>query len=202
MKPGQLLARFQTKDGRQVVLRVPTMNDLGAMLRFANKLVKERETNPVLGIVSLDRKMTRAGERQFLERVLAGIRRREGVSVAAFVGDELVGTCEVTRRRPYDVKHSGVLGIVVQDGYRGVGLGGLMVKTVLKEAQRIGVWLVELQVFANNPVAIRLYEQNGFRRVGVVPNKIQRRGRLIDEVRMYADLRGTDKSKKGGRQIG
>jgi RimJ/RimL family protein N-acetyltransferase len=64
-----------------------------------------------------------------------------------------------------------------------------MVKTALEEALRSGVWLVELQVFAINEVAIHVYEKLGFKRVGVVPGKMLRNGRLLDEIRMYLDLR-------------
>lgn len=65
----------------------------------------------------------------------------------------------------------------------------MMTKTALREALRSGVWLVELQVFASNEVAIHVYEKLGFRRVGVVPGKMLRNGRLLDEIHMYVDLR-------------
>ncbi len=198
MKPGDVLAESESRDGRHVALRALADKDLDELVRFANTLVKERKTNRDLGIISLDRRVTRAGEEEFLRKVVEGVTRREAVSVAAFVGGRLVGNCEVTRRRPYDIRHTGLLGIAILDGYRGVGLGEMMVRKALQEARRIGVWLVELQVFANNSAAIHLYEKTGFQRVGVVPNKMRRRGRLMDEVRMYADLRGIDKSTKGG----
>jgi ribosomal protein S18 acetylase RimI-like enzyme len=78
---------------------------------------------------------------------------------------------------------------VICDGFRGVGIGEKLTEEVLRESGRIGVWLVELTVFAINVSARRLYEKMGFVRVGVVPDKVVRGDRHFDEVIMYADLR-------------
>ncbi len=200
MKPGGGLSAGRTKDGKKVVLRTLAKKDLEEVFRFATALFRERKTNPDLGIVALDRRVTRKDEGGFLRRTLKGVERRQAVSVAAFVDGRLVGNCDVTRRTFHDVSHSGVLGIAILDGCRNIGLGEMMVRTALRESKRIGVWLVELQVFANNSNAIHLYEKCGFIRVGVVPGKIQRHGRLIDEVLMFVDLRTSDKSAKLGRK--
>ena len=47
----------------------------------------------------------------------------------------------------------------------------------------------ELEVFALNDKARRLYERHGFKEVGVVPGKIRRGRRRLDIVVMYANLR-------------
>ena len=171
------------------MLRALQYTDLNGLLRFANTIVKERRTNPELGITSLDRRLRRSDEKKFLDGILLGIKKNEAVSVAAVVGKKIVGHCDVTRRRQSDERHTGLLGIVILDEYRGTGIGQMMVKTALEEALRSGVWLVELQVFAINEVAIHVYEKLGFKRVGVVPGKMLRNGRLLDEIRMYLDLR-------------
>jgi len=193
MKRVDVPIEFTTEDGRLVSLRRLREADLSAVLRFANELVRERETNPVLGIVSLDRRMTRGDEEEFLLRMIMGVRRREGVSLAAFANGKMVGHCNVSRLRPKDVRHTGVFGLTVIRDYRGLGIGKKISTEVLREAARIGIWLVELTVFATNERAIHLYEDRGFKRVGTVPNKILRRGRHTDEIVMYADLRGSDK---------
>lgn len=197
MKPGRIYATFTARDGRRVVLRALRKTDLDGLLKFANAIVKERGTNLQLGIVSLNKRVRRSDEREFLERTLLGIRRKEVVSVAAFVGDRVVGNCDISRRSLAEVRHTGLFGIVILEGYRGIGIGQMMVKTALEEALRSGVWLVELGVFVINEVAIHVYEKLGFKRVGVVPGKMLRNGRLLDEIHMYVDLRrraapGTD----------
>jgi RimJ/RimL family protein N-acetyltransferase len=185
---------FLKPDGHALVLRALRATDLDACLDFANDLVSERRKNPDLGVVSFDRRVTRKDERMFIERTLEGVRKKNLVSVAAFDGARMVGNCDVVRRKPSDVSHTGVLGIVVRKDNRGMGLGEAMIATALREAFRTGMWLVELQAFSNNEGAIRLYEKMGFTRSGLVPNKILRRGRHIHEVQMYIDLRASDKS--------
>lgn len=198
MKPGEQLARFITEDQRPCVLRSPSSSDLDGLLKFANRFVEEKKRNRDLGIISFDSRLTKKAERKWLDGIVEGVRGREVVSVAAFVGGKVVGHCDVHRRKLKDVRHTGVLGIAVLDGYRGVGIGERLMAVALREARKIGIRLVELQVFAINEAAIHLYEKMGFRPVGVVPKKMLRRGRYYDEVAMFADLRGTDKSTSRG----
>ncbi len=182
---------FTLDDGRKIILRTLQEEDLPALVEFAKTLFRERGTNPALGIVSIVRPVTRAEEMRFLTGILRGVKQKEAVSVAAFSEDKLVGNCDISRRKFYDVMHTGVLGIAIVDGYRNAGIGEKMIGYALREARRIGVWLVELQVFQTNHGAVHLYEKLGFRRIGVVPNKILRRGLYINEILMFVDLGGT-----------
>lgn len=199
MKPGRTVREYKTSDNRLVTLRSLRYADLDAMVEFANKIAKEKKTNRDLGIVSFDRRMTREKERRFLKMIIEGSRSGDVISLGAFAGGKLVGHCDLKRRKPNDVRHTGVLGIVILDGYRGVGVGEKLITEVLGEALRKGVWLIELTTFAINEGAIHLYEKFGFHRVGIVPGKMLRDGMLLDEVVMYADLRGSDKSPLTGR---
>lgn len=183
------MAEFDAKGGRRVVLRHLRWKDLDTLVRFANTLVRERKTNQDLGIISLDKRVTKKDERKFLSYIIRGVRDKEVASVGAFVEGRLVGHCDLRRRKSSDVRHTGVFGIVILNRYRGIGIGERMMTEILEEARRMGIWLVELQVFAINDAAIHLYEKLGFRRVGVVPNKMLREGRHYDEIVMYADLR-------------
>ena len=189
MKKPQGPSEYLTKDGRAVVIRRLRRGDLDALVRFANAISKEKAADQEFGIVSLDGRVTREEERRFLNRILGSTKKGEVSSRVAVSGGEVVGHADVWRRKPRDVRHTGVFGIVIRDGYRGVGIGGALMKEVLADAKRMGVWLVELDVFATNTRAMRLYEKMGFVRVGTVPDKIVRGRRRFDEVVMYADLR-------------
>jgi RimJ/RimL family protein N-acetyltransferase len=181
-------SRFVTADGRTITLRPLKRSDLPLMLPFVNAFVKERKTNADLGITGFYRRMTLKDEKQFLLRTLEMESKGKGVSVGAFHEGRLVAHCDVSGRDSPDESHTALLGIVVVDGYRGVGLGGEMIRTALEEARRLGLWMVELEVFANNAPAVHLYAKFGFKEVGVIPKKIRRRGRYLDIIRMYAHL--------------
>lgn len=189
---------FTSRDGTRFVVRGLKKSDLEEAVRFANRLVVEKRKNRDLGLLSFDRRVTREAERKWLSGLVEGVRRGETVSVAAFVRGELVGHCDIRRRKASEERHAGVLGVAVLGGHRGVGIGGTLVAEALDRARRGGLGLVELQVFATNEAAIRLYERMGFEKAGVIPNKILRDGRYFDEVTMFKRFRGSDKSRMAG----
>jgi len=186
LKPGHVYERFSLRDGREIVLRTLASADLSSAVRFVNTLVKERSTNRDLGIL-LDRRTSRAEERKWLSKRVRDIRDGKVISVVAFHGDRLVGNCEVIRSPFRDLRRCGTLGIAVISGYRGVGLGRRMLEVLLGEARRRGVSLIELRVLSMNRRATRLYRNLGFRKAGVVPRKILRGRRYIDEIQMYIE---------------
>ena len=159
-----------------------------SLLPFANSFVRERKRNAELGITSLDHKMTKADEKEFLNKVLRELAIGRRISVAAFHQGLLVGHCDITGRTSRDEKHTGLLGVIVMEGYRGLGLGQTMMRTALDQAAKLGIWVVELEVFANNAPARHIYKKLGFRTVGVIPKKILRKGKYVDIVRMYIHL--------------
>jgi RimJ/RimL family protein N-acetyltransferase len=179
---------FETGDRRLITLRPLRRSDLDAMVLFANNLVSEKKSNREFGLTSMDRRMTRADEKKFLDNTLEGMAKRRLVSVAAFHGSRLVGHCDIVGRTSRDERHTGVLGIVIIEGYRGVGLGERMIRVALSRASKIGMWMIELEVFAINTPAKNLYKKLGFKIVGVIPRKVIRNGTFIDIVRMYIHL--------------
>jgi RimJ/RimL family protein N-acetyltransferase len=188
LKRGTVYSVFRTKDRRSITLRPLRRSDLDALIPFANSFVKERRRNRDLGITSMERRMTRTNEKTFLDKTLLGVAKRRSVSVAAFDDDRLVGHCDITGRASSDEWHTGLLGIVVSEGYRRVGLGEEMVRTALSQAVKLGIWAIELEVFATNASAMHLYEKLGFKTFGTIPKKILRDGKFVDVVGMYVHL--------------
>ncbi|MGD0477556.1 MAG: GNAT family N-acetyltransferase [Nitrososphaerales archaeon] len=188
MKKGDVYSVFNTKDGRVVTLRPLRRGDLDALVPFANSLVREKKRNRGLAITTMERRMTRADEKEFLDRTLLDKAKGRWVSVAAFHGNRLVGHCDIVGRASPDELHTGMLHILVAEGYRGAGLGEKMVRTALGQAPKLGIWVIELEVFATNAPAKRLYEKLGFKTVGIIPKKVLRDNKFIDMVRMYIHL--------------
>jgi RimJ/RimL family protein N-acetyltransferase len=188
LKSPRVYSVFETRDGRSVTLRPLRRGDIDALLLFANDIAREKKSNRSLGVVSMDRRMKRQDERRFLNRTLKGLAEGNVVSVSAFDRDRMVGNCDIFRRTLQDVRHTGVLGIVIVEGYRGVGLGEAMVRTALSQASKTGAWAIELEVFATNAPAKHLYEKVGFITAGVFPKKMQRDGKFIDSIQMYLHL--------------
>jgi ribosomal protein S18 acetylase RimI-like enzyme len=93
------------------------------------------------------------------------------ISAAAEHNGKIVANSEIRRGTMKDVTNHGTLGIAIGKGYRNVGLGLELVRTLLDESRKSDIKTVELEVFANNPRAKHVYEKAGFTEVGRIPKK-------------------------------
>jgi len=59
-----------------------------------------------------------------------------------------------------------VLGMAILPEYRGQGIGTVLIEKMLKTCKELGYQSISLSVDPNNP-ALRLYERQGFKKVGV-----------------------------------
>jgi RimJ/RimL family protein N-acetyltransferase len=102
-------------------------------------------------------------------------------SLVALVDDEVVGHARVDMA-PYGVAG---LGMMVDERWRGRGVGGALVRAVLDAARDLGAHKVALQVWPHNEAARRLYLRHGFVEEGVLRRHYPRRnGQLWDAVIM------------------
>lgn len=102
-------------------------------------------------------------------------------SLVATVDDELVGHARVDMA-PYGVAG---LGMMVDERWRGRGVGGALVRAVIDAARELGAHKVSLQVWPHNEAARRLYLRHGFVEEGMLRRHYPRRnGQLWDAVVM------------------
>ena len=109
-------------------------------------------------------------------RAFVEANRADGApAFVAKVGGRVAGWCDLTRPDFEGWRHAGRLGMGVHPVYRGAGLGGLLIEATLAEARTRGFERIELEVYASNVAARRLYERAGFEVEG-----IRRRCRKLD----------------------
>ena len=89
--------------------------------------------------------------------------------------DVVVGWCDIVRGEREGMVHSGFLEIGIIPNYRGKGIGRRLLKATTDDAFSKGIERVELEVFASNQRAIRLYHEFGFLEEGS-----KRRARFFD----------------------
>jgi putative acetyltransferase len=86
-------------------------------------------------------------------------------------------------------RHAASLGLSVDDAFHGRGIGRKLMEAMLDVADNyLGLNRVELEVMADNPRAIRLYERLGFEREGCKRKAVFRGGEFVD-VLVMARLR-------------
>ena len=101
------------------------------------------------------------------------------------VGDQIVGWCAlkpVSDRRVY----SGVaeLSIYLAANYQGRGLGKTLMKALIRESERTGIWTLQAGMFPENSASIALHKACGFREVGYRRRMGRLRGEWKDVVLM------------------
>lgn len=147
---------------------VPTTDE-----RYADPL------NRALDVVARERRFIGFLEGPPAEHTLAHVRQilsGEGVQLLALTpSDDIAGWCDIVRFRLEGFRHAGRLGMGLLPAYRGLGLGAQLLAETLSGARRMGIERVELEVFASNADAIKLYHKFGF-----VVEGTKKRARKLD----------------------
>lgn len=107
-----------------------------------------------------------------LERYIANWGRSNDIGFLAVMGEKVIGAAWA---RVFEAANPGYgfvdahtpeLSIAVMSGYRGQGIGTILLQHLLAELWTLGFSAVSLSVDPNNP-AVRLYKRFGFETVGV-----------------------------------
>jgi RimJ/RimL family protein N-acetyltransferase len=177
MQVGRVFQKFYVGDRQEVILRTPRLEDLDGLIRLINSLVEEKAE------IARIEKVTREEEAEWLPKMLANLEKNELFFLVAEMRGELVASSDI-HILTGDEKHVGVLGIVVKDGFRSLGIGTEMMRVLAKQASALGLKVLMLHVFATNRRAVHVYEKAGFVETGKIPKKHFREGQYIDEVLM------------------
>ena len=87
--------------------------------------------------------------------------------VVAVENKEIIGWCGVIPDARKGFSHVGILGLGVIKSFRGKGIGKELLNSCLNLAKSTDIEKIELEVFSDNNIAIKLYESVGFRQEGL-----------------------------------
>ncbi len=181
----KIIYKTTTKTGKVLTFRYPTIDDLQTVTDFINKASQERTFISFQG-----NELKLEDEKKWLESTINKIETKEKVYLMAFIDGKFVG-CSDVELSTFAKKHNGVFGIIVDNNYRGEGVGEALMKLVISEAKKNlkGLRIIILECFAANLVALNLYKKMGFIEYGHLPNALKRRGKYMDEVLMYKKIK-------------
>ena len=111
-------------------------------------------------------------------------------SLVAVSGEHVIGmlTINTFPNRPRR-RHVGTIGISVSEAWQGKGVGKALMQAGVDLSDKwLNLTRLELEVYSDNEAAIRLYEQFGFEREGLLRQHAFRDGRYVDSI-MMARLR-------------
>ena len=184
LRPGEVYKEVVLGDGRKAVLRAPRWDDLDDFLGLINELVDEHAD------ILRNTHSTRGEEVEWLADRLTAIEKGSLIALVAEVNGRVVASSDVAQRTPENPqhKHVGVLGIAILKTARGLGLGKVLMDSLLELSKKAGLKIIILDMFATNKVARRLYEKVGFVEVGKIPKAINRYGKYIDLIRFAIEI--------------
>jgi ribosomal protein S18 acetylase RimI-like enzyme len=108
--------------------------------------------------------------RAFYESLLPELERGTRVLLAAYDGDELVGTVQLVHAWPPNSHYRAeVVKLVVHRRARGRGIGRALMERLEREARNEGKTLLVLDAVSGG-LAAGLYERLGWTRFGIVPD--------------------------------
>lgn len=82
-------------------------------------------------------------------------------------------------------RHAGAIGISVHDDWQGKGVGKELMRAIVDLADNwLNLTRLELEVYADNEAAIRLYERFGFEVEGRLRQHALRNGEFVDSIIM------------------
>lgn len=167
-----------------IQIRGLKQEDVTEMLSFINEISKEETYIRLQG-----EQLTMDEEVRYVDDFIRRIGEGSAVKLLAFNGETLIGVSDVYLKDKIE-KHIGVFGITIRKEWRGKGIGQeLMKKTIAEATQKIkGLKIIELGVFANNPIAKKMYEKMGFVEYGRLPKGIKHRGEFVDHLYMYKQV--------------
>jgi len=158
------------------------LKDTKRFLDFINSLIEEDVQ------ILFNKKLSLKEEKIWLKGQIKEIKSNRKVYLVAEINNIIIGSTEVGMGIGR-ANHIGTLHIAIRNGYRGIGLGKYLMKSIIKLAKRrLKVKIIKIPVFDTNKPAIGLYKKYGFKKVGLIPKQFQYKGKLVDEIIMLLYL--------------
>jgi RimJ/RimL family protein N-acetyltransferase len=165
------MGRISGRDRRErrvsVTIREATMDDAVELHAYAIALFAEK----LPGIFRRD-DLTMEQEIEFLS---AHVQQDNAVMFVAESDGRIVGNIGFVGGKLAELSHAGEFGVSVARGYRGSGVGTLLIGALQAWAPAHGVTRIEVHAFSTNPGGLRLYERLGYEREGLL-----RRAAMVD----------------------
>ena len=155
------------KDGNTAILRAPEVRDAQELIDLLK--IVNTETH---FLSSYPEEITLSREDE--ERWIAGHRESPLVyDILCEINGEIVGSCNLLRKKPIKMRHRATVGITVKQKYWNLGIGTAMFQEMIALARAWGLEQLELEYMEGNERGAHLYEKMGFRTVAERPNAVR-----------------------------
>lgn len=171
---------LRLKDGRWAIIRIAGPEDAGNWIANVNGVAAER-------VYIMTERVSKSIEE--VRTQFANADRRRDLWLVAEVEGTLAGGADFHRGARSKNEHVAELGVALQSGFRGVGLGEALILAGIEWSHGEKIRKLKLGVFATNEAAIKLYRKLGFIEEGRLKDEVVLDGKYVDELLMSLRLR-------------
>lgn len=173
------------RNDEYLTIRSASVSDAKGIKQCSLSVLAE-EIYTVLQVEELEAKSVEDGE----ERIRKHIESPNFLMLVAEVQGKIVGSIDFSNGHCKRIQHTGDFGVVILEGYRNLGIGKLLVKSLIEWAkENKTIEKIQLKAHADNVRAIALYEKLGFVKEGLIKKEIKyANGRYVDTVCMGLGL--------------
>ncbi|MGX6978079.1 N-acetyltransferase family protein [Vagococcus elongatus] len=169
---------------KQLVIREALPEDAPMILSFLEIVTAETSNllltpDDVLNISLCDEK----------KRLKKSLKSPNDLFLVAIKDKEVVGTANLQSFSRTRIQHRGTLGMAVLKKHWGKGIGHQLLNEIIRYARSNHLEMLELEVRADNLLAIQLYKKSGFKEYGLCKNYMQVDGQYYDGILMSLNLK-------------
>jgi RimJ/RimL family protein N-acetyltransferase len=106
---------------------------------------------------------------------------KHSFAIFANIDDSVIGNIVVDNKGSERTQHRATLMMGVLEEWQNNGIGQILLSLAIEEASKIGILSLELHVRDYNPIAIKLYENNGFVKIGAIQGAAKIDGAFVND---------------------
>jgi len=154
---------FRARDGRAIVVKTATPDDINPLLTFFTSLPEENRMHLRVDVT----------QRDVMRRRMTPPPRWSVVRLIGQFGDQVVAEASLSHRTYGLESHVGEVRLLVADDLRGTGLATFLGRQILAHAVIMDLEIIEAQLMEDDLHAVRCAERLGFEREGVLENFVK-----------------------------
>jgi RimJ/RimL family protein N-acetyltransferase len=174
-----ILKEIQLKNGQQLILRKPIMEDAEKMVEYLNLIGGESE-NLLFGKDEFNFTVE-----QEIEYIKSMSDDANTLMILGIINNSIVSCANISIPGRERIAHNSEVAISVKKDYWRNGIGNVVMEELIRVAKEHDIIKnISLGVNASNKNAITMYEKFGFEKVGVHKNYFNVNGNYDDEILM------------------
>jgi len=176
-------SKFKIKSGEEITVRLATVENAAALVEMKLEYLENTTTIP---LYQSEYPSDIAQEIELIEKLSE---QKNSVFLVAECEGQLIGNIDLHGNQRRKLFHTGVVGMAIREGWRGLGVGTALMNALLDwTSTNSYITLLWLEVYATNTSGRILYEKMGFEECGRINDFFKEEQGFVDKIMMVKHL--------------